>query len=332
VDKTHFVGYTAREVRQFGLDGAVSSVEQRTAILFPRHPDLRYVGPVAEQLLPQRPGMRFGLAPSPIVVNQHDHRHGRRDPVARARRDLPVLERAAREAPHEPFHLYNLGVALHRLGLLDEAETALRQAIELAPPHAIWAPAAYTTLSRAVAAQGRAADAVKLGKAATKLAPDWAYGWCLLGASLVDAGRLEAALRAYTRGLNCAGDTWLVVDVPDDAAWQARAGMGKIHLARGEYDEATECLGGAVARNPTDAELRLWLARACQAVGRSVDARHHLNIAMMAPRAGPDAYVAFGEFFTATAENALLRGLADNAESRVLLEQIERLRAARAMA
>jgi GT2 family glycosyltransferase/glycosyltransferase involved in cell wall biosynthesis/Flp pilus assembly protein TadD len=332
VNQDRFVGYAARELHQFGLDGAVSAIEQRTAVLFPRHPDLRYLGRVGEQLLPQRPDSAFRLAPSRIVLHQHEHRRDRYDPVARARRHLPLLERSVREAPHEGFHLYNLGVALHHLGLNGEAETALRGAIALAPPRAIWAASAYASLSRAVAAQSRAAEAVKLCRAATKRAPEWAQGWCMLGTALVDAGRPKAALRAYTRALNCDGDTWLASDVRDDTAWLIRAGMGKIHLSRNQYQEAAQCLGGAVALNPRNAELHVLLARAYEAEGRSGDARRHLDSAVTVARAGPEAYVAMGDFFTKKAEEALLRGLVDNAESSMLLERIERLRAARAIA
>jgi glycosyltransferase involved in cell wall biosynthesis/GT2 family glycosyltransferase/tetratricopeptide (TPR) repeat protein len=331
-DQDRFVGYAAREFHQFGLDGAVSAIEQRTAVLFPRHPDLRYVGRVNEQLLPRRPDLEFRLARSPIVLHQHDYRRDRHDPVARARRHLPLLERSVREAPHEPFHHYNLGVALHHLGLHDEAETALRRAIALAPRRASWVASAHLALSRAVAARGRAAEAVKLCKAATKLAPAWAQGWCMLGAAQVDAGHPKAALRAYTRALNCDGDIWLTSDVPDDTGWRVRAGMAKIYLAANQYGEAADCLVGALAQNPTNAELHALLAHTYEAVGRSGDARRHLESAVMVARAGPGAYLAFGDFFTKKAEEALLRGLVDNAESRLLLERIERLRAARAIA
>jgi glycosyltransferase involved in cell wall biosynthesis/GT2 family glycosyltransferase/Flp pilus assembly protein TadD len=332
VDQGRFIGYTARELHQFGLDGAVSSVEQRKAVLFPRHPDLRYVGSVAEQLLSRRPDLVFRLAPSRVVLHQHDSRNDVRDPVARARRDLPVLQRSVRAAPNEPFHLYNLAIALACLGLLAEAETAMRKAITRAPAGVIWGASAHATLSRAVAAQGRAAEAVKLCKVATKLAPDWAQGWCMLGAALVDSGRQKAALRAYARALECVGETWLPPGDPDDTVWQVRAAMGKIHFGFEQYDEAAECLSGAVALRPDAAELRVWLARVYEAVGRSADARHHLERAVTVARTGPEAYVAFGDFFTKRAEGALLRGLADNAESRVLLERIERLRATRALA
>jgi Flp pilus assembly protein TadD len=243
---------------------------------------------------------------------------------------LPLLERSAREAPQEPFHLYNLGVALHHLGLNREAETTLQRAIDLAPHNTIWGPSAYVSLSRTVANQGRMAEAVKLSKAATKLAPDWAHGWCMRGAALVDAGSLKAALRAYTRALNCGGETWLPADAPDVTAWEARAGMGKIHLLCKQYEEAAECLAGAVAINPTNPELHVFLARAYDALRRPKDASRQLERVTMVTRGGPDGFAALGDLFTKKAEDALLRGLVENAESPLLRERIERLRVARA--
>jgi glycosyltransferase involved in cell wall biosynthesis/GT2 family glycosyltransferase/cytochrome c-type biogenesis protein CcmH/NrfG len=328
VAQDRFVGYAARELHQFGFDGAVSAIEQRTAFLFPRHPGLRYVGRVAEQLLPQG-DLEFRLIQSRVGLHRHDHRHERRHPVASARRQLPLLERSAREEPGEPFHLYNLGVALQRLGLNVEAEKALRTAIKRAPRRVIWGPSAYATLSRAVAAQGQPDAAVKLCKTATKLAPQWAQGWCMLGEALVDASRPMAALRAYAVGLECGAETMLPGDAPDDTAWQIRGAMAKIHLAREEYGEAADCLTGAVALNPTNAELHVLLARAYESARRSGDARRQLDHAVTATRAGADAYLALSDFFTKKAEEALLRGLVDNRESHVLLERIEQLRAVR---
>jgi tetratricopeptide (TPR) repeat protein len=330
IEKDRFVGYAARERHQFGLDGAFSAVERRSVVLFPRHPALRYAGRVDEQLLPQRPDLQFRFIRSRLVLHQHDYREDRSDPVARARRHLPLLERAAREAPNEPFHLYNLGVALHRLGLNGEAEPTLRRALDLAPEDAIWVPSAYASLSRTVASQGRMAEAVILSKAATKLAPRWAHGWCMLAATLVDAGRLKAALRAYTRALNCGGKTWLPTDAADVTAWEVRAGMGKVYLLCERYEEATECLAGAVAINPTSAELHLLLARAYDKLRRPKDVGRHLERATAVTRGGEVGFAALGDLFTRKAEDALLRGLVENAESRLLRERIERLRTARA--
>jgi len=320
VKKDRFVGYTAREVHQFGLDGAVSAVERQTAVLFPCHPDLRYTGRVEEQLLPRGPELRFRYLRSRLLLHQHDYRAERYDPVARARRHLPLLERSAREAPHEPFHLYNLGVALAHLGLDGEAEATLLEAIALAPPGVIWGASAYASLSRAVARQGRMAEAVELGKTATEWDPEWADGWCTLGAGLAQDGRPRAALRAYKRALKYGGD---------ETAWQVRAVMARIHLEHEQYEEAAECLRGVLAAHPTNGELHLLLARAYEGLRRPKDAGRHLERAAMAPGAGPAAFASFGDFFTKKAEDALLRGLVENAESRLLLERIERLRAAR---
>jgi glycosyltransferase involved in cell wall biosynthesis/tetratricopeptide (TPR) repeat protein len=323
-----FCGYTARVLRQFSLDGAVSAVVQRTATLFPRHRGLRYVGRVDEQLLPRGAELKFRVAPSPIVLYQHEYRGERLDPVARARQHLPLLERSVREEPGEPFHLYNLGCALTRLGLHDESETNLRRATKLADDGSIWLPSAYVALSQTVAAQGRRIEAAKLCKRATKLTPQWAYGWCMLGAAQVDIGRFDLALRAYERALSCVGSGAYETGDNDDTSWLVRAGLGKIHLSREEYDEAAECLRDAATFNPRNSDLHLLLARAYEGLGRSGDAMEHFDRAATIDRLGADTYVTLADLFTGKAERALLIGLADNAESRVLLQRIERLRAA----
>ncbi len=250
-----FVGYTAREVHQFGMDGAFSELDERAAVLFPFHRDLRYVGPVAEQLLPRRSGLGFRLRSSPIVLHQHDRRLERRDPAVWARRYLTSLERAVRNEPDEPFHLYNLGSALAAMGLHAEAETNHRCAVELASRDAPWLPAADISLSRALSAQGRTAEAVKACKAATDRAPDWASAWCALGDALVDAGHAEEALAAYGRALDCSGDTIVTSRVSGDVAWQISAAIGRIHFALGNDREATACIerafGGAARERRT---------------------------------------------------------------------------------
>jgi GT2 family glycosyltransferase/glycosyltransferase involved in cell wall biosynthesis/tetratricopeptide (TPR) repeat protein len=331
VEQDQFVGYGGRERHQFGLDGSVSAVERRTAFLFPHHPDLRYLGRVSEQLLPQCTDLEFRMVPSQVVLHQHSAGAFSRDPVVRARRNLPQLQRSVRDAPDEPFHLYNLGIALRHLGLHNEAETTLRQAIDLAPPRVMWGAPAYAALSLAVAAQGRLSEAVKLGKTATKWAPEWAQGWCVLGEVLIDDGRLKAALRAYERALDCGDESWLAPDIPDDTVWQARAGMGRIHIACEQFEQAAECLAGALVLAPWNAELHVQLARAYEAVGRLGDARRHLERAVTVARTAPAAHLAFGDFFLRQAEASLVRGLADNTESSALLERIEKLRAAQAI-
>jgi glycosyltransferase involved in cell wall biosynthesis/tetratricopeptide (TPR) repeat protein len=330
VKKGRFVGYAAHELHQFGMDGAVSAIRRRIPVLFPLHPDLRYLGRVEEQLLPRRAGLQFALERSRIVLHQHDYRRDRHDPAARARRQLPLLERSVREAPREPFHRYNLGAALRHLGLHTEAEAALRRAIKRAETQT-WVPDAYIALAKVLAAQGRSAEAVKLCKAATKLAPEWPQAWCALGEALVDDGRLEPALRAYTRALKRGGQTWLPSGIPDDTGWQIRTAMGRIHLMRNEHQQAADCLAGGIALNPRSAELHLLIARAYDELGRTTDVGRHLERAAAIPHGGPAAFAAAGDFFTKRAEDALLRGVIENAESRMLLERIERLRVARAI-
>jgi Flp pilus assembly protein TadD len=328
VNRDRFAGYAARELHQFGLDGAVSVVQQRTVCLFPRHPDLRFLGRAAEQLLPVRADLEFRLVQSRVVL----YRHGlddRRDSVAWARRHVPLLERSVRESPEEPFHLYNLGLALNRLGVYVEAESALRRAIKLSARRAIWRAPAFTALARTVAAQGRGVEATKLCRVATELAPEWPGAWCMLGEALSDVGRSDEALDAYRRALDCGDEAMRPGDASGDTAWQVRAGLARIHLAREEYAAAADCLSVATSINPMNGELYSMLARAADGAGRPGEVRRQLERAVMATRAGADAYLSLGDFFTKKAEEALLRGLVDNAENPLLRERIERLREAR---
>jgi tetratricopeptide (TPR) repeat protein len=124
---------------------------------------------------------------------------------------------------------------------------------------------------------------------------------------------------------------WLETGLPDDTSWQIRAAVGRIHLLRGEYQQASECLAGGLALNPRSAELHLMIARAYEELGRPQDAGRHLDRAAAIPHGGAAAFAAAGDFFTKKAEDALLRGVIENAENRMLLERIERLRVARAI-
>jgi tetratricopeptide (TPR) repeat protein len=223
-------------------------------------------------------------------------------------------------------------VGLHHLGLEEEAEGKLRRSLDLAPPRALWAASACATLSRVVSRRGRPGEAVTLAQAATREAPKWAHAWCVLGEGHVDAGDLKAALRAYSRALKCVEDTWVASDAPGDTGWRVGAGIGRIHLLCHRYQEAADCLTRAVALNPKDAELQVLLAEAHEGLRRPADAARHFDHATVATRGGPTAFAAFADFFTQKAEDALLHGLVENPESRVLLERLERLRVARARA
>ncbi|MGD9996430.1 MAG: glycosyltransferase [Ilumatobacteraceae bacterium] len=322
VQRGGFVGYSAGQRVPIGFDGAAFTIERRAVVLFPSHPELRYLGAANEQLVSRHPDVDLALARSTIVVHEHDRRPERRDPGVQARRILPALERAVRDDPAEPFHRYNLGCALADIGLHAEAEVNHRRAIDAAAPHAPWVPAAYVSLARAVGAQGRKAAAVKLCKKATKRAPDWPLAWCSLGQALLDAGRPQKALTAYSHALDCSGGG----EGAPPVAWEVASAVGRVHFALGHHLEAADCLERALAASPGSDELRVLLARALEALGSSGESRRELELAV-SRRSGVEAYMRFGDHFADLAQSALLRGLADNPESSALRERIELLRA-----
>ena len=333
VEKDRFVGYAARELHQFGLDGAFSSVERRSVVLFPRHPDLRYAGRVDEQLLPQRPDLQFRLARSRVVLHQHDYREDRDDPVARARRHLPLLERSVREAPNEPFHLYNLGVALTHLGLNGEAEATVRRGIDLAPQDAIWAPSAYLAAlarARAPGTHGRGPCALPRPR------PSWRL-----------TGRTGGACWARRWSTPA---SWRRRFAPTNARWSAatRNGCRRTPLMSRRRRSApgwerSICCASNTRKPPSASPGPSRLTprtRSCTcsspAPTRRCDGRQTPGVTSIAlPRSRAGDPLGLPRWATSSrrkAEDALLRGLAENAESQLLRERIERLRTARATA
>jgi predicted Zn-dependent protease len=153
----------------------------------------------------------------------------------------------------------------------------------------------------------------------------------MLGEALLDYGRPKPALRAFARALKSGDAMWLVSDVPDDTSWRVRVAMARIHLELGDHQQAAECLARASALRSGNADLEVLMARALDALGRPIEAGRHLERATAISHGGPGAFAAFGDFFTKKAEDALLRGLVENPESRALIARIERLRAARAI-
>jgi len=92
----------------------------------------------------------------------------------------------------------NLGVALRRLGQLEDAVAAFQSAIDLDPDYAI----AYYNLGIALRDLGQLEEAVAAFQSAIDLDPDYAGAYNNLGIALRDLGQLEEAVAAYQTAIN----------------------------------------------------------------------------------------------------------------------------------
>ena len=198
--------------------------------------------------------------------------------------DAEKLCRAAFDAmvalePDNPEAHASLAVALRRLGRLDEAVAALRQAIRLAPGRA----AAHADLGHALAGLGRLAEAAaafheaarrdpgdadahanlgaallglnRFGEAAAacaeavRLAPGHANAHANLGFALAGLDRLDEAVAACAEAIRLA---------PGHANAHANLGFALIGLAR--FEEAIVTLEAAIALDPGHAQAHRSLA------------------------------------------------------------------------
>ncbi len=126
---------------------------------------------------------------------------GRRGPCKdgpRRRGDRRLPDRATvRLRPDDPGVHSNLGVALHRAGLRDEAGAAFFRAIELQPGHA----EAHTNLGNLGNDLGRPDLAIAALGRAIELQSGRAEPYNNLGNAFKEQGRLDEALAAYRRAV-----------------------------------------------------------------------------------------------------------------------------------
>lgn len=192
-------------VRNLAPPGELTAWNDMPSVrVFRRAAAHRYVGRIHEQISPSivRAGGRVGA--SDLVVLHHGYaRPTAQGGVARAQRNLALLEEAVREAPDDAYLLYQLGATekavaapaaaahLERALALDEAAPAARRLLS-------GAAAADARMKLAQLALGRGADAQALAEArrCLALAPDNVVALQIVVLACVTLGRLGEAAEA----------------------------------------------------------------------------------------------------------------------------------------
>jgi cellulose synthase operon protein C len=214
-------------------------------------------------------------------------------------RDLPALERAARERPADPVVQVNLGFGLFSHGLIDRAQDqaaralqlhpglgeahALRGEIAMARQDAAGARAAYgaalkagldgyelrTRLGIAALKAHDLADAQRHLARAKQLDPDGTEPYSQLGRAYEQAGRAAEAL-AELEGL-------ARLDPHNGAALRK---LVSGYAAAGRNDKLLHWGARALEVDPFDATLHATYARALTALGRRTEAIAELETAL----------------------------------------------------
>jgi tetratricopeptide (TPR) repeat protein len=131
---------------------------------------------------------------------------------------------------HEAWN--NRGIALRKLGRLEEAIASYDKALEIKPDK----DEAWYNRGYALDDLGRLEEAIASYDKALEIKPDLHEAWYNRGNALDDLGRLEEAIASYDKALEIKPD--------DDEAWNNRGialrNLGRLEEAIASYDKALE--------------------------------------------------------------------------------------------
>jgi tetratricopeptide (TPR) repeat protein len=177
-------------------DDLIQSAESRIVRLFRRRDDVRFAGIIHEDVtadITRRGGRIVG---SPIVIVHDGYSSDTTQGAGtRAERNLPLLLRAAADAPLDPYLQFHLGATYQHLGRHDDAQRHLEQVWQL--PHEelnteILANAAVR-LAQLALGDRRLEGVVQYAAQALALEPDHVLAHYLSGLALMRLGRLRDA-------------------------------------------------------------------------------------------------------------------------------------------
>lgn len=100
---------------------------------------------------------------------------------------------------------------------------------------------AFVPLAEAYRQIGLLDDALEAARLGTRMLPNFSPGYSTLGRILGQMGRLDEAMSAYARALSI-----------DRQSESALIGLARLHLARGERDQARRILAQAAEFHPAD--------------------------------------------------------------------------------
>ena len=175
-------------------------------------------------------------------------------------------------APESALVRFRLGEALAEVGHMAEAEEILRHAVRAAPN---WANL-WCLLGRVVGARGGQEEALLCYQRAIQCDPRHGEAFFQAGEVLVHEARYQEAMEVYQRTLRVR---------PSARVWMR---MGAIQHGRGLLLEAEQCYREAVRLDPGDIEARVGLGKALVQRGQWDEARACFVMALkMRPGFGP---------------------------------------------
>ena len=196
VERTNADGILVTVRNLLAADDLIQSAESQIVRLFRRHDDVRFAGIIHEEITTAitRRGGRIVRSPIAIVHDGYS-RETTQASGSRAERNLPLLLRAAEDAPLDPYLQFHLGATYQHLGRHADAQRHLAQVLELPNEQLNREILANAAVRLAQLAMGERRDDGVVQYAAQALAfePNHVLAHYLSGLSLMRLGRLAEA-------------------------------------------------------------------------------------------------------------------------------------------
>jgi len=189
--------------------------------------------------------------------------------------ELTLWTDVIQKSPNKARGHYNLGLAHHDLGRLDEAVREFKTALALKADDAD----AHINLGKVYKDLGRLEEAVLEYKAAITVNPNHADAHINLGVVYQNLGHLKEAIEEYQRALTLK---------PDDA--DAQNNLGLIYLEQGKLQEALKAFEEAVKLKPDNTDVLDNLGVVYQKLGYLNEAIHEYRTALTLKPDDADAH------------------------------------------
>ena len=173
---------------------------------------------------------------------------------------VTLWQRALARTSGNNFAAYNLAIALHDLGRLDEAVVYYQKALEMNTNDF----QAECSLGTTLMEQRQTDNAIACFQKALEIQPDYAKASCNLGNALLQQGHTDKAIECFQRALQIK---------PDYA--KAHYDLGNVLFDQGHLDEAVGHYQKALETEPGFVEARFNLGNALLNLGHFDEAAAH---------------------------------------------------------
>jgi tetratricopeptide (TPR) repeat protein len=242
-------------------DNEADAIEHYGPRLFPRLPELRWTGRIHEQVMHVDLGEK-GLERMRVPDLVLHHWGYNKETVAEKNKDernTALLEQSLREEPDNPFHHFNMGVAMRVAERVPEAVPYFRKSIELCEHAGItpmYLASAYNYLVASLVASERLQEAIDLAGTCEMFCQDQPDYWLNRGIAYDKTGNYQEAINSFSRCLDLRSSSAPILADRGAMTWKPYAGIGSAYLKMGDTEKGERYLRMAIKENPKNMELR----------------------------------------------------------------------------